>query len=546
MTRLRQSPPTNLRRPRATAFVAAVVALALSGCGTTSAFHGGGGAPVRATPLMSIFEADGQLHQDPAGTLDLLRHLGIQTVRVFMPWGTLGSLAGVAPDPASTAPPAGFNGANPGAYPPANWTPYDAIVRDAQARGIQVDLTLGPPPPLWARGPGDPGHPAHPEWRPSAADFGAFVRAVGTRYSGHYVPPGASAPLPAVHFWAVWNEPNFGPMLAPQTLENSRIAVSPSLYRGLLDAAWAALQRTGHGADTILIGELAPRGLSIGEGPGMFRYMVPLRFLRGLYCVNGNYQILRGAAAAAIGCPAGKSATSFPAAHPALFQATGFAVHPYPQGPPNVLTPDEPDYADLPAIPRLESALDRSASAYRSNARLPIYSTEFGYETNPPETVFGTVSPTVAAGYLNLSEYITWRDPRIRSYDQYLLTDPPRGNFATGLEFASGVPKPTYDAYRMPLYLPVVSHAASGPLEVWGCVRPARYASDGGATPPPVWIQFRPSGHGDFVTVQRVALTTRSCYFDVHHAFGGGGAVRLAWSYPRGQTIYSRTMTITG
>ena len=518
----------------------------LSGCGSSTATGTGAtSSGPRTTPLMSIFEADSQLHQDPGGTLDLLRRLGVQTVRVFMPWGELGSLGAVAPDPTSTTPPAGFNGADPAAYPPSSFSAYDAIVRAAQARGMQVDLTLGPPPPLWARGAGDPGHPAHPQWHPSAGDFGAFVRAVGTRYSGHYTPPGASAPLPAVHMWAIWNEPNFGPMLAPQTTNQSRIDVSPSLYRGLLDAAWAALQQTGHAADTVLIGELAPRGLSIGEGPGMFRYMVPLRFVRDLYCVDGNFQILHGAAATAIGCPASGSTTTFTAAHPALFRATGFAVHPYPIGPPNTPTPDEPDYADLPALPRLEAALDKAASAYGSSARMPIYSTEFGYETNPPETVFGTVSPTVAALYLNWSEYLSWRDPRIRSYDQYLLTDPPAGNFATGIEFTNGTEKATYPAYRLPLFMPVTSHASGGALEVWGDVRPARYAAVSGRVPAPVQIQFRPDGQGQFVTVQRVPLHDRVGYFDVHHSFNGGGAVRLAWSSPGGPTIYSRTVTIT-
>lgn len=176
---------------------------------------------------------------------------------------------------------------------------------------------------------------------------------------------------------------------------------------------------------------------------------------------------------------------------------------------------------------------------------MPIYSTEFGYETNPPETVFGTVSPTVAALYLNWSEYLTWRDPRIRSYDQYLLTDPPAGNFATGIEFTNGTQKATYPAYRLPLFMPVTSHAAGGPLEVWGDVRPARYAAVSGRVPGPVRIEFRPDGQGQFVTVQRVPLHSRAGYFDVHHSFSGGGAVRLAWSYPGGPTIFSRTVTIT-
>jgi hypothetical protein len=273
--------------------------------------------------------------------------------------------------------------------------------------------------------------------------------------------------------------------------------------------------------------------------------MVPLRFLRTLYCVDGNYAILRGAAATIVGCPASGSASSFAAAHPGLFHASGFAVHPYPIGPPNTVTPDEPDYADLPAIPRLESALDRSAKAYGSNVQLPVYSTEFGYETNPPETVFGTISPQLAAGYLNWSEYLSWRDPRLRSYDQYLLVDPPHGNFATGLEFASGQHKATYAAYRLPIFMPVTTHAASGALEVWGDVRPARYPAVSGQSPPQVRIEFRRNGQAGFVTVERVPLTDRAGYFDVHHAFGGAGVVRLAWTYPHGETIYSRTIPIT-
>ena len=41
--------------------------------------------------------------------------------------------------------------------------------------------------------------------------------------------------------------------------------------------------------------------------------------------------------------------------------------------------------------------------------------------------IWAAVSPALAASYLNWAEYLTWRDPRIRSYDQYLLIDPPRG-----------------------------------------------------------------------------------------------------------------------
>ena len=46
--------------------------------------------------------------------------------------------------------------------------------------------------------------------------------------------------------------------LSPQTVNG--VEVGPRLYRGLLDAAYGALRASGHGGDTILIGELASTG----------------------------------------------------------------------------------------------------------------------------------------------------------------------------------------------------------------------------------------------------------------------------------------------
>ena len=187
---------------------------------------------------------------------------------------------------------------------------------------------------------------------------------------------------------------------------------------------------------------------------------------------------------------------SFARENPALFAASGFAVHPYPQGdiPPNVVTPDEPDYADLAALPRLESTLDQVASAYGSAKRFPIYSTEFGYQTNPPEPIARAIDPALAAIYLNWAEYLSWRDPRIASWDQYQLPDPRRGNFATGLEFANGTPKALYYAYRMPMFLPVKSASHGQSLEVWGGVRPARFARSETGRAQSVAIEFHARG----------------------------------------------------
>jgi hypothetical protein len=272
-----------------------------------------------------------------------------------------------------------------------------------------------------------------------------------------------------------------------------------------------------------------------------------MRFIRALYCVDGNFQPLTGGAAAERDCPTTAAGSRrFAQQHPALFEATGFADHPYPQGavPPNVVTPDEPDYADLASLPRLEHTLDRALAVYRSNRRLPIYNTEFGYQTNPPETIARAISPSLASLYINQAEYLGWRDPRLSSWDQYLLTDSPSGNFATGLEFANGKPKAIYYAFRMPLYLPLASASRNHPLDVWGCVRPAHYFMHA-KKQQIVSIQFVPATGGSFRTIKKVPLTDPYGYFDVPVTFPSTGSVRTAWSYPSGEEIHSRIAQVT-
>ena len=518
--------------------IAVALALVLSG---------GSGTPTPAVlPSLhsyvgpeSMFNPDTSVTTDPGPTLDQIKRLGAERVHVYLHW------TDVAPDITSTVRPS-FNAADPAAYPAAGWAFFDTIISDIKARGMGIDLALVPPPPRWASGKGAPDPSTHTWWRPSASEFGQFVTAVATRYSGHYIPPGATEPLPRVDFWSIWNEPNLGTQLAPQAIDNSRVEVSPRLYRKLLDAAWTALQTTGHGHDTILIGEIAPAGSTTGTEPGDFNSMAPLRFLRALYCVDSSYRRLRGEAAKLRGCPtttAGSAA--FAAQNPGLFDASGFADHPYPQGlPPNTITPDEPDFAELAEIPKLERVLDVLQRVYGSHTRFPIYSTEFGYQTTPPDTEAGTVSPQTAAVWLNWAEYLTWRDPRIRSYDQFLLTDPPRGNFASGLESATGVPKPGFYAYRMPIYLPVTTTDRGHPLEVWGGVRPAYFARRETHRPQRVEIQLRPDSGARFETVATLNLTDPYGYFDVKLVFAGSGTVRTAWTYPRGPQVFSRTVGV--
>jgi hypothetical protein len=528
----------------------------------------GRSAPASAsTRQVSIIQDSVWVLKDPASTLSTFRALGASTVRVIVDW------AQVAPAAGSRAAPPGFNGADPSDYPAANWAPYDEIVKIATGEGMQVDLTLSGGAPRWAEGPGTPAVALDNPfwaWRPSPGDFGQFVHAVGERYSGSYVPAGQTAALPRVSFWGLWNEPNFGEDLGPQAIDGSTVSAAPRMYRSLLDAAWSSLLATGHGpsSDTILIGEVAARGLT-GRAtpshpaglPGDFGQTKPLIFLRTLYCVGASNRELRGAAARVVGCPTSTAGSRrFRSQNPALFDANGFADHPYPDNslPPSMDSSHDPNDAPFSQLPGLEHELDRLQEVYGSKVRFPIYDTEYGYITHPPNAK-RYVSPATAAYYINWAEYLSWRQPRVASTMQYLLYDPPPqatnpgdGGFTSGLLFSNGRSKPAYAAYRLPLYLPITSTRPGRSLEVWGCVRPARYAIFDTGVAQTAQIQFATGSHGVYVPLATVTVgDPNNCYFDVRLRFPASGTVRLAYTYPAaspgtgGTTVYSRTVAVT-
>lgn len=532
-----------------------------------------------STTQTGWMQDDPSVLADPMGTLERMRLLGAEEVRFGVRWYS------IAPNINSHRAPRGFNGANPASYFARAWAPLDAVVRDAQQLGIGLDLDLMGGAPLWATGPNPP-HDGklHYNWEPSPSLYGQFVRAVATRYSGNYDPrlkklkPGDPNDLPRVNFWSIWNEPDYGPSLAPQGLpSNLRIDYAPDQYRHLVDAAWSAFQATGHGRDTIVFGEVAPRGQSYW---GVFSGMTPLLFLRSLYCVDSHYRQLRGSAAAVRGCPTTAAGSrGFRAAHPALFQASGFSDHPYMRWyPPNHEVNPDPtnhlstaDYTSLGVIGQLERALDRLQGVYGSHTRFPIYDTEFSYITSPPKhdtSKAPYVSPATAAYYINWAEYLSWRDPRMQSFDQYLLYDPlpalksnDWGQFASGLlTYGRHLQKADYSAFRLPLYLPVASTRRGRSLEVWGCMRPARFALEDSTAPVPQTgqIQFQRGSSGPWTTLQTITITNpNNCYFDVRVVFPASGSVRLVWSYPsldpmlgdfaadQTHPVYSRRVAIT-
>jgi hypothetical protein len=534
--------------------LAAVAAIMIAGCGSS---QGTGSTPtIPNTPstakvthrsdLLTIMQADGELDDpqaNPATTIDALASFGATTIRTIVNWDAF------APDAASHTEPTGFDGADPGDYSPKVWATLDAADREAQKDGVSLFVTLNGLAPVWATGPDPEKGVSINAWKPSPTDYAQWVKAMGLRYSGNYKPKGQSSPLPRIHFWSIWNEPNEGVNIAPVATDHGKIASGAAQYRTLVEAGWNALVSTGHTTetDTILIGETAPRGIS---GPGQpakpAEGMVPTRFIQALYCANAADKPLHGTAAREIGCPTTSAGVkAFAAKNPALFKASGWADHPYPDGEaPTVNT--EPKgttgYTDFANLGNLMTTLDKLTGAYGRDPKFSIYNTEYGYTTKP----LGLVSQAKAAYYINESEYITWTNPRIASYDQYEWHDsPPPATFTTGLYEWNGPAKQSLPAFLMPLWLPKTSASKGTALQVWGCARQAVGFAKTTKQAQQVAIQLSTDGGKTYKTIKTVTLdpSTSGCYFDTEVKFPAGGDVRTTWD-DNGTPTYSRTQAI--
>src|SRR5215207_5656583 len=365
-----------------------------------------------------VMQDDGRVRSAPSETLSEFADLGADAVKINLYWDE------VAPN--TRRKPSGFDGANPVSY---SWGSYDTAVDAILAQGMQPYLSIGGHAPKWAtHGKGRPG-----TMRPSAKEFRLFAQAAGQHYAG-------------VNIWSIWNEPNLYSWLGPQRSHGTPL--SPSIYRGLYLAGYRGLKDSGHLGDTLLLGELMPRG---GTSPSKVR---PLEFLREMACLDRNYHQYRGRAAKKRGC---RKVGRFP--------TSGIAYHPYtPPAGPHV--GEGHDDAAIGQLSRLRTTIDALARRGKLPSRLPIWITEFGYQTKPPDPLQGAPLKRAAA-FMDESEWIAFRNPRVASYSQYtLFDDPPRpgsgplrwSSWQAGLHFLNGKRKPyVYDAFRLPVFVRTLS-----------------------------------------------------------------------------------------
>jgi len=478
-----------------------------------------------ASTQESLLQDDDLLIHSSAAEVDKtmaeLRELGIDRVRLSVIWRDL------APEHRPGDP------SDPRGYQPAKFDHLDTAVRTAERHGIGVLLNLRGAIPRWAREMRPPQHLRDRDaYRPDPDEFQLFVQMVGRRYSGSYADENdGRAVLPRVTMWSVWNEPNWGGLLQPQSVRDPKTrrlhTVAPVVYRRLHRAATTGLRVTGHRDDAILIGETAPVGnTKLGE----LSHLKPLRFLRDLFCLDRRLRPLpRGQRYRELECWDFKRR--------GMLRATGYAHHPYsvmdPPGEPSA----DPDFARLADADALARVLDGAGRAGRLPRGLPLWYTEYGYQTAPPDPYRG-IAPEQHAAWLVEAEHIAWANPRVAAHAQFLLRDDEPnalwpledrrhwGTYQSGLRYADGAAKPAYASYRLPLLAPEGLRPGR-PLELWGMVRPGA-----NGTAQRVRIQFRASEGEAWTALPDEVHTDGQGYFEVTVSEARAGQYRFEWLKP--------------
>jgi hypothetical protein len=276
-----------------------------------------------------------------------IRATGASVVRIPVEWRYL-----VSPDP-----PAGFDAGDP-ASPAYDFTAVDAAVRDTVAAGMTPLLVVTRAPAFAeARRSWPYAYPG--SWAPSPTAFGEFATAVARRYDGSFPDPLAPGrALPRVRLLEAWNEPNLARYLEPQWVaEGGRWrAFSPLLYRQLLNAFYTAVKAV-EPTDTVIATGVAPNGEPAGVGR-----MTPVRFLRGMLCLEGGGRA---------GCldPPHFDVLAF---HPLSFES--------PDRP--AASSQDVAIADIAKVTTLLARAERARTAL-PRMRKPVWVTELNWESAP-------------------------------------------------------------------------------------------------------------------------------------------------------------------
>lgn len=438
-----------------------IISLALVVALTGLAFASGVASASKSQ--MSVIEEPARLTSlDEAAqtaALDEIEALGAEVVKYSISWRD------VAP---------AFNTgglSNPDAYPAGAWERFDRVYAKARAKGLKVWIMITAPAPVWAVEREVTDYPG--SYKPDPALLGEFAEAVGRRY------PGAD-------YVSIWNEVNLARFLQPQTVRG--VVESAVHYRSMYIEAQKGLARAGIGSSSVLFGELLPRA----QPKDSARMVMPVRFLRDFFCLDSKGARLKGSAATKRKC------SSFSKVY-----AGGIAYHPYsPAGGP-LVTEKYSDNATVRYLGRIERVLDQAYKQRRfSKRKAPIFSSEFGFQSDPPDLYMTPIRKI--PGFLNISEFLTYKDSRIKTYSQYqLIDDIDLDFFQSGLRFADGTKKPgVYEAYQMPFN---VFKVRGDTIVVWGALRAATSTQT---------VDLQVKSGSSWSTVQKISVRAPLGYFE--------------------------------
>jgi hypothetical protein len=356
-----------------------------------------------SSPGMSIgiYDEGATFFDDPATTFDRYQSLHVQVLRVNLYWGGKLGVSKYRP----------FDGADPrdASY---DWSLYDRVVQFAGAHGIKILFSITGTP-RWANGGQSSNRPPK-----SFNDLNKFAYAAAARYSGDYAGTDGRE-LPAVRLWAAWNEPNNPVFLRPQFVKRGGKWVIQSArdYARICNAVYSGVHATMYRGEKVACGVTAPRG---NNNPSSARPSVsPVAFL--------------------IAAKQAGMRTFDAYAHNPYY---GTPIETPTTKPPGTRSGQVPTAVTLA---NLDVLLKELGHLYGPRH---LWITEYGYQTNPPDSLFG-VSWAAQARYLTQAFAIARKNPRIDMMLWFLVKDQPAlGGWQSGLITVDGRRKPAFAAFQ--------------------------------------------------------------------------------------------------
>jgi len=351
-----------------------------------------------ASRMLIGFYDDAQVIGNPTYAFTQLRTLRAGIVRTTLDWSLVAKRRPKKPaDPADAA---------------YDWTAIDKVLVEAKKKNILVLLAVFGTP-RWAG-------PARNRLPRRVLDLRLFATAAALRYSGTYkVTEGEGEnqvvrTLPSVRRWLAWNEPNNPVFLKPQwKMVNRKWRVQAAYdYAKICSAIWAGVHATRLPGQKVACGATGPRG---NDAPRSSRPSTsPLVFMTWLRRAG-------------------------------LRKMDAYAHHPY-----YGHRSEKPTTKSLSkksvTIANIGDLIKQLDRLYGRKMRLWI--TEYGYQTNPPDRLFG-VSYRNQATYMQQAFTLAKKTRRIDMMIWFLIRDEPRlSGWQSGVLTRRGARKPSYRTFQ--------------------------------------------------------------------------------------------------